>query len=224
MPEMKPIVPQIKGERLANRSEIALWNRAMEIRQRINRNIYVSTLYYRNLVILHQFSQSKGISIPVLDQMPDLEKRLYSVHVDFDYLSKSMDRVLNRTAGIRKTGNDLDILDPGQGFGWIIQVVALGVLLVGTLISRLITVESESQDVSDKLNSVLDSADKLLCSADPNSQTCQDWKQEKIKSDYVHNMSLVDTVKGALTTAGKGLGVGIAVAVPLLIAAMFWRR
>lgn len=223
MPESKPIVPIIHGERIANAGEMSLWNKAMKVRERINRNIYVSALYYRNLILAYQFAQSRGIKLPVMDEMPSLEKRLYQVHVDYDYLSKSMNRVLDRTAGIRRTGDDLDILDPGQGFGWIIQIVAVGVLLVGTLIARLITVESESQDVSDKLNSVLDSADKALCS-DPGSKICQDWKAEKIKSDYVHNMTLVDTVKGALTTAGKGLGVGIAVAVPLLLAAMFWRK
>jgi hypothetical protein len=59
-----------------------------------------------------------------------------------------------------------------------------------------------------------------LC-ADPNSQMCQDWQNDKSTGGYFKRETLIESVKDAISSVGSGaktgLGWGLALAIPVLL-------
>ena len=106
--------------------------------------------------------------------------------------------------------------------GFFIPVI-VGLVLLAGVISRLIWVERENDDLSDKFNDILHKTDKTLCS-DPSSPVCKDWQKTKSEKSYKENETLADTIKQAAASTGRGLGIGLMIAIPLIAWSWFGRR
>lgn len=202
-------------------AELAKW-RTVEARTRdLDGRIFCASLLFQNLVIMSRFATAHGITPPTPDAA-----RLYALIEGFEKVKEAVRRIEDREWGARWNGEDFDAVDPAGsstlGGLFIPVLIGVGVVALGGIIARLAYLEKETADLVPKYNAIIDRTDKAFC-ADPTSQTCQDWQQEKIDSGYEKNKSFADSVKGAISTVGSGLGKGLLIALPLVAFAIFWR-
>jgi hypothetical protein len=178
-------------------------------------------LQWKNIKLTHEFAKKNSIDLGEPD-LPDFADRMFAALNKIESLKDAMCKVNQLDLGIRMTadGKDLDIVQPKEsGFGWVIPAIGISLIVAGA-IKLWLELENEVDEISDKYNGVLEHSDKELCK-DPTSKTCKDWKASKNANDYHKRESIIDSVKNALVSAGgvakKGLGWGIALAIPLLI-------
>jgi len=216
-----PKIDYIEPERPPTDREIRLWNRAQEAARRTNLKAFAVRLQYSNILLTYSFAQSRKIYLSS-ENMPEMENRMYGVLSDIERIKDDMCDVNQLSLGIRISsgGNDLDIISPeSQTMGWVIPAI-VGAVIVAGIIARWAYLESEVDEISAHYNGILRRTDLALCS-DPKSQQCQDWKKVKREGGYIKRVGIIDSVKSAVkrvgTIAGKGLGTGIALAVPLAI-------
>jgi hypothetical protein len=112
--------------------------------------------------------------------------------------------------------------------GWFIPVlIAVGVLALGGLISRLFFLEKKTDEIAGKYNRVLDATDKAFC-ADKNSTACADWEKTKETEKYTPQKSLADRIgeffSGVGTSVKSGLSIGLLIAIPFAAWLVFGGR
>lgn len=214
-------ISYVEAERPPTAQELALWKRAEQIARRVNLMSYVMKLQWKNIKLTHEFAKKNSIDLGEPD-LPDFADRMFAALNKIESLKDAMCKVNQLDLGIRMTadGKDLDIVQPKEsGFGWVIPAIGISLIVAGA-IKLWLELENEVDEISDKYNGVLEHSDKELCK-DPTSKTCKDWKASKNANDYHKRESIIDSVKNALVSAGgvakKGLGWGIALAIPLLI-------
>jgi hypothetical protein len=219
--ETKPKLPYSQAERPPTAHELALWAKAEKVGKRVNLSAYMMKLQYHSILQTHKFALSHQTTInePTL---PDLEARMLAALAQIEKLKDAMCGVNRLELGVRVSegGNDLDIIEPEQAsFGWIIPAILGAVVIVG-IIYRWATLETEVGQITADYNGIIRRSDMALC-ADPTSQMCEDWKTAKSTGGYYERETLIDSVKNAISSVGsgakKGLGWGLALAVPLLL-------
>lgn len=217
-----PPVSPIKGERGPNDHELALWNKAEKIKQRVVLIGYLAMLQQSQLNITVKYAASKGLDLAD-NEIPELESKLFQTVKTIEVLRKDHDLVNGMQLGVQVSqgGGDLDIVQPPEtelGAIWI--PIAIGAVVIAGIIARWAFLEKEVQTISDRYNGILHHANQALCS-NPDSQMCKDWTKRKQSGDYVQNETLIDSVKNAVSKVGGyaagGLGAGIMVAIPLLM-------
>lgn len=224
---MPDILPPVKTIKMTSGppSDMALrrWGDVITRMHRTDDKVFRNSLLLQNIIITYQFAKSRGIMLPPFN--PELETRFLDAQTEFFRLKDAVRRVIDREWGARWTGNDFDIVDPAGQLGavFIPVLIGIGVVALVGVISRLIYLESENDDLSEKYNSVLEATDNVLCS-DPHSEDCKLWEQEKLESGYRQNKTFADTIKGAAKSVGAGLGKGLMFAIPLVALAFFWGK
>jgi len=218
--EKKPI-SFVETERAPTKKELQLWDRAQTIAKRVNLRSYALKLQWKQIVLTHNFSKANELSLNE-PELPDLADRMFEVLHEIESLKNLMFGVESLEMGVRLSadGEDLDIVEPNEkGFGWVLPAVIGAVIVVGIIV-RWAHLEEEVSILSAKYNGVITRSDMALC-ANPDSDMCHDWEKSKASGDYYHRETLIDEVKNAVSTVGKvakkGLGAGLALAIPLLL-------
>jgi len=221
--ETKPKVPYVEGERAPTSKELELWNRASLISKRVNLRSYAMKMMFKNILIIHKFAIENKITLDE-PELPDLEMRMNKALTEIERLKDDMCGVNQLELGIQLSsgGEDLDIVQPDSqemSLGWVLPAVIGAVIVVG-IIARWAFLEQEVSEISAKYNGILRRSDMALCE-NPNSAQCKQWQTVKKTGGYYKRESLVESVKSAVTTIGtvskKGLGAGLALAIPLLL-------
>ena len=217
-----PSSPVIQTDRSPTSGELAVWAQAEKAKERSILKAYLVRLQYSNLVKTAKFAAKYQIDLGE-PELASLETRMQIVLADIEALRQNHCDVNGMILGVSPSaaGNDLDIVQPSQmalGLVWI--PIAIGAVIVAGIIARWAYLETEVQTISDKYNGVLMRADQKLC-ADPTSPMCADWKATKYSGGYSKNVTLIDSVKNAVSTVGsiasKGIGLGLMLAIPVLM-------
>lgn len=211
-----------EAERAPTAQEMALWDKAQKLAKRVNLLSYVVKAQYKNILLIHQFATDHKITLDE-PELPELEKRMMIAFAEIENLKERMCETNQLELGVRlsSNGQDLDIVEPTDvtTLGWIIPAIAGAVIVIG-IIARWAYLEKEIVEVTADFNGILKRSDMALCS-DPDSQTCKDWEAAKSSGGYYKRESIIDSVKNAAaavgTVAKKGLGAGLALAIPLLL-------
>lgn len=225
--ETKPKIPFVESERLPTAKEKALWERAMKIARRVLQRSYLLKYQWAQLKAINAFVSSKKIGL-LEPELPDLADRMFAALKEIEILKDAMCGVNQYELGIRMSadGDDLDIVRPKEGepvlqgeLGWVIPLIILAVVVIG-IVARWIYLENEVSELNDKFDGVIARSDKALCK-DPDSQTCKDWQASKAAGDYYKRETIIDSLKNAVSSVGgiakKGLGMGLALAIPVLL-------
>jgi hypothetical protein len=219
--ETTPTIPYAQAERPPTAKELALWAKAEKTAKRVNLRAYIMKLQYHSIRQTHKFAQAHQTTINE-PSLPDLEQRMLIALSEIEKLKDAMCGVNRLELGVKLSagGNDLDIVEPEPAtLGWIIPAV-LGAVVVAGIIYRWATLETEVSEVTAQYNGVLKRSDMALC-ADPNSQMCQDWQNDKSTGGYFKRETLIESVKDAISSVGSGaktgLGWGLALAIPVLL-------
>lgn len=221
--EAKPGIPLVQGERAPTTQELALWDQAMRLANRVNLLSYIVKLQWTNIKMIHEFAKANEVALGEPD-LPDLAERMFSALKRIESLKDLMCRVNQLELGISMSSNgkDLDIVEPQEttnlSFGWVIPLIGAALVVAG-IIGIWKELNTECEEITDRYNAIIEKADKSLCK-DPSSTLCNDWKADKKSKGYHKRESIIDSVKNALVSAGKtaktGLGWGIALLIPLL--------
>lgn len=223
--ETKKTIPYAEPERAPNARELALWERADQLSQKVVLLSYVIKLQYKNMLLVAQFCKANGIQFQEPTAVIAEQKMIIALK-GVEELKPLMEAVRNLQYGIRVSaaGDDLDIVQPvnAGSFGWIIPAVVGAVALVG-LIARWIYLEKEVTYVHQQYNDILKRSDAALCK-DPASKLCADWKAAKQTQGYEKRTGIIEsalsTVKGWAQT---GISWGLAIAIPLLVL-IYWPK
>lgn len=215
-------IKYVEAERPPNPKELDLWTKAERIERRVTLLSYAVKNQFHNIVLTHNFAKTNAFSLEE-PELPELEKRMLLVLSEVKTLTDDMCGVRQLELGIRVSdnGKDLDIVEPDEmkTMGWVIPAIGIGLLVAG-IIARWIHLENEVSDVTAKYNGILKRSDMALCS-DPHSKLCIDWESVKKTGGYYKRQTLVESIKSAAdkvgTAAKKGLGAGLAMAIPLLL-------
>lgn len=216
-------IKYVQGERPPTSQEIALWEQAQRIARRTNLKSYILKAQYKNVILTHKFAVENKVTLDE-PELPALEERMMIALTEIEKLKDLMCEVNQLELGVRmsENGNDLDIVQPESenlSFGWIIPAVVAGAIVIG-IIARWAHLETEVSEVTAKYNGILKRSDMALCE-NPDSEQCKAWENAKATGGYYKRETLIESVKSAVSTAGnvakKGLGVGVALAIPLLL-------
>ena len=176
-----------------------------------------------NLYTTYSFAESHGVTLPTVD--PSLESAFLDVLDSFEKTKQAIRKVQDKVFGIRLTKNgDIDIMKPKQqDFQGIIIPVIVGIVILAGAVGASIWQYKKASKLSRKYNNILDATDDTLCS-NPESELCKNWEETKLEKKYVKNKTIADTLKSGISTAGKGLQIGLLVALPLAAYLLFVKR
>lgn len=137
-----------------------------------------------------------------------------------------IDAVENEKLGLRFAHGDIDIMAPPDMtadqiaeyhlMGFVL--IAVGVVVIAGIIATQIVWNNESLKQTDQFNRLLKTADNKYC-ADPASPTCAAWLNRKKAEGFKQKKNIIERIeggiKGVVSSATSGLGIGIALAIPL---------
>lgn len=216
-------IPYVEGERAPTSKELELWDKAQKAARRVNLRSYAMKMQFKNIVMVHKFALDRKITLNE-PELPDLEMRMNKALTEIERLKDDMCGVNQLELGVQLSsgGNDLDIVQPESStlsFGWILPAVIGAVIVVG-IIARWAYLEQEVSEISAQYNGILKRSDMALCE-NPDSDQCKAWEHAKQTGGYYKRETLIESVKSAVSTVGsvakKGLGAGLALAIPLLL-------
>lgn len=176
--------------------------------------------------------------LPVADlPFSELNKAAETVRAEWRRITLAAARVDSFELGLKIEGGEIAIVAPASmpadqlaalkaGLsGWFIPI-AIGVVVVGGLIARAALIDSETARIEAGYRDVLKKADARLC-ADPKSAACSAWQEEKKAVEFKQRQGLLESLGAGISEIGGavkgGLGVGLALAVPL-VAFMLLRK
>jgi hypothetical protein len=223
--EVSLVPTYAKIERAPTTHEQELWERAETLKKRCIMAATIMRLQHTNLTIAAQFAASRGIPFPS-EGLADLEVKMLNALTTVDTLRRYHCDVNALKLGVRPSvnGDDLDIISPeqtGLGLPWV--PIIYGIILVTGIVGTWIYKDKEIAEIIAKYGGVEDKADKAFC-ADPNSANCKDWTKIKNSGDFRKNTTLMESIKGAIGKIGGGIGSGIALLIPLVVAFLYLRR
>lgn len=228
MAETGTAIPYVQAERPPTAKELSLWSQAEQQAKRANLLSYIIKLQWKNLMLMNEFAVANKINLGEPD-LPNWADRMFSALKKIEPLKDSMCKVNQLELGIRLSsgGNDLDIVKPEEtSFGWVIPTIGVALIVAG-VIGIWRELSEELEEITAKYNGVIKKADELLCT-NPDQKICKDWESIKKSNDYYKRDSIIDSVKGALSSIGgvakKGLGWGVALLLPVLALLYLPRR
>lgn len=180
------------------------------------------------IVMLSKFCTDNGYYINALKDISSTEEDLLNAKSEIDKLTNAVNDAEMGYLGIVYNNGDFDIVTPStesvSGFGFPpIVAIGIGVVSVVAIFARWVYLEHKVEEISNDMNEILTDANKELC-ADPDSSMCKDWKKRRTEKDYKEQETLSQTVKRAVGAAGKGLEIGLIIALPLLAYTHFGRK
>lgn len=219
---------KIIGERSMTSEEHQRWNDVRTKMYRV-RDYWDSVNAKLNMIIITSiFCKNNGIEITALDDIGPIEKEFIETKNEIDKLTNLIHDAEMGYYGIRYKNGDFDIVTKsnetvsGLGFPAII-VAAVGVVSFVAILARWTYLELKTEEINNKFNEIIEHADSELCS-DPNSEICKNWKNRKQQKDYKKEETLSQTIQHSLKTAGKGLSMGLLIAIPLIAYSFFGSR
>lgn len=224
MPEQN----KISSSRPMGKEEHSKWQK---VRFKMNRTIDLISLCNSQLKIIvkiSQFCDDNGINLEILSEMPDLEKNFLETEDEAVKLFNAVhDAELGYLGVVYKSG-DFDLIQPTKntmsGFGFPpLVVAAIGIVSVTTILARWIYLEHRVEDISEKYNKIIKTADSQLC-ANPKSDTCKKWKNRKLQDDFSREVTISEEIKNGIKTAGKGLSAAFLIAIPIFAFSFFGRN
>lgn len=213
-------------ERAPTRAELRQWEKFLRDTDRVGRKILANSARSMMATRLTQFATKRGIDIPAID--PADEKKLVQVANDWRNIKRAIAHVENYDLGLRFRDGEIDIMAPPNYTpeqiaamnlsGWFIPIV-VGIVVVGGIVIRMLQLDEENDRLQANYDAMIAASEKRIC-ADPGSADCKAWQVEKTETDYNQKASLIDEIKNSLSSVGQtaktGIGVGLAIAVPLI--------
>lgn len=211
--------------RLPNSKESALWRKAQKIAGNVADSLIALRLLGSNAAAAHFWATQNGLSMP---PPAELEQRVLELESAFEKVRHKMRAVEDLKLGLMYRAGDIDIVVP-QGSENLegIVLIAIGVIAVAGLVAGLIYYRDQARDTIPKYNALLAATDKQFCQHE-SPETCEKWKKFKIESGYSERAGIADKIVAGLGqvagVAGKGAGVGLAIAIPLAIGLLAWNK
>jgi len=227
IPVKPPVLPLVENVKPLSRSEQCAWNRLLKNHRAASNALDAAGFLLVNLYTTYDFAQKNGIALkPAFNAT--WESDWLEVQKSFEDVKAAIRKVEDHVYGIRltkyKAGTDLDIIQPTeQSFQGFVIPILIGVVIVGAAIGASIWQYQKANALSKKYNDILKKTDDTLCS-DKNSSLCKNWTQTKAKKNYVQNKTISDTLKSGISTVGKGLQIGLLVALPLAAWLLFGKK
>jgi len=214
-------------ERAPTTSELRKWDALIKQLDRAKRWLVINYMLKNNFGIIQQFCADNGLPVPEID--PSILVQLTEKASQFQTIQKAIQAVERLELGIRFKNGDIDIVAPTwytaeqtQDYTlglWPLIFAGLAVVLIVGLSARLITIEDTCESCEKKLKEQNKKLDAQLCQ-NPNDPTCQKWQKIKKETEYVRAEGTIDQIKNGLKKFGGaaigGIGLGLAVAIPLL--------
>lgn len=220
--ELKDKIPYLEPERAPTAEESRIWERSAKLSHVVTRKSQIVKLQYRNALLTGQFAAARKIDLSE-PELSALEQRMILALREIESLNTACAEVENLRLGIRKNGNDLDIVQPSASesgyLGWIIPAIGVAVV-AGGILARWIYLEKEVDYIRGRYNGILVRTDQLLCK-NPLSKTCAEWTAAKKSGDYQKRLGLIDSISETLSSfaggAATGAKWGLLLAIPLLL-------
>lgn len=213
-------------ERAPTGDERSRWSDFVKLADRVMMMTGANGLRLRNYETIARFAESVGIK--TVDPT-EAKKELNIISADILRIKKAIALVEANELGIQfSVDGEISIVAPtsytkeqiaSYGLGaWPLILIGVGIVLIGGIVARALWMESKNAELESKVDGWTKFVDGELCK-DPNDPKCAAWKTEKAK-DYTPTKNTIDRLVEGLaevgTTAKKGLGWGIAIAIPLL--------
>jgi hypothetical protein len=223
------------SERQATSVEKKKWDEVLRLAEQLKRYTYANVLRDENFKLISVFSARYGVQIPLMTA--DEIKRLNRNIEAFKRIYKAIQAVERLELGIYFAEDDVVIVAPSwytsdqiasyQLSGWPFVLIAAGVAIVAGVIGYIHRLQSDNEELSSRYDAVLQASEKRICS-DPTSAACQAWKKEKEPKAIKENEGIIASLTSGIAeigqTAKKGLGIGLALAIPLLAWSYLGRR
>lgn len=215
-------------ERLANDKELKKWRQFEREFDRFTQLFYLTTARALNAAFAQNLAVKYKVAFPLLEQS---EKDFFACRSWYLKTRDLIRGVEEHTLGITFSDNDVNIVktqEQGELKGWFIPIlVVAGVALLIGAIADTLRQRKKLEEVEKAFKGATDFADKRFC-ADPASPLCAEWKQTKNLEQYRSNETIIDRLSKAVSETGakisSGLGVGLAIAVPLILWSWFGKR
>jgi hypothetical protein len=213
-------------ERGPTQAEQKKWDDFVTRAEKVKRLTFANVLRAENAKIISAFAARRGLTLPTVS--PVDQKRLVAVVAEFARIQRGIQAVERLELCVKFQNGEIDIMAPPwytkeqiasyNLSGWFVPII-IGIAALAGLIGRLYDIEQENTELAAKYDAVLKASEKRICD-NPNSAECQEWQKEKEPTGYVKNVGVIDQIAGSISdfgkTAKKGIGIGLAIAVPLL--------
>lgn len=216
----KPLNDWVRGP---TQSEMSTWDRLLQQHKAAGDALDLCALLFENAIIAFRFAERHELGMQIIP--PTLEQRYLAVKSRFSRLTRAIRGVEDHTLGVRFVDGDVDILAESDesadehGLG-MVPLVIVGVVVIAAAVAVAYWATQEAIDISRQAAELVRKADAEFC-ADPNSELCQSWKQEKMSTRFAKNETLADTIKSGVVKVGSGIAMG---AMLLIGVAMFLGR
>lgn len=220
MPEGYSQIPIKDFVRGPSRAELGIWERLIKQHRKASDAIDRCSLLFQCAIIAQRFADANTIDIRVIPA--ELEQEYLAVLAEFTKLTNAIRGVEDHTLGVNFRDGDVDILSTQNevsGLG-AIPLIILGVVVVAGCIAVAYWATKNALEISQQAARAIKKADSAFC-ADPDSELCQRWNEEKLSSGYTRNESLAETIKSGVESVGKSLVFG---AIALVAISFLWRR
>lgn len=219
-------------ERIPTASEQKKWDAVIVKFDKAKRWMIANYLLKINLGILQEFCASNNLQIP---QMSSDNAILFTKRAaEFGKIEKAIQAVERLELGISFQNGDINIVAPSwytkeqiQDYQlgiWPIILAGLAIVLIVGLSAQLIVIDQDFEKCAKDNKKLISEADKALC-ADPNNPLCKKWKETKKETEFEKTESTFDQIKKGLSEFGKvatkGVGIGLAIAIPLIAWSFF---
>lgn len=214
-------------ERAPTANELKKWETIIRRLDRAKRWLVVNYLLKQNLGVLQEFCEQNDLTVPVTPS--NIAVLLTERAAQLQTIQKAIQAVERLELGVQFKFGDIDIVAPtwyteeqtqeyNLGF-WPIVLAGVAVVLIIGLSARLITIEEDLETCAKQNKKLITAGDKALCS-DPTDPRCAEWKKTKQETEFIRTESTIDQITGGLKKFGSaatgGIGIGLAVAIPLL--------
>lgn len=214
-----PSIPRMP-DRYPTGAERSIWEKAKRLAEGLSDRVTILRLQGINAGITWSFAQRQGIDL----QKPiELEKRTIDLEEKVNRVIHLIRKVEDHNLAIQYTGDDIDIVDPGdQNFGFPFVVVGIGVVVLAGLVGTLLYYKSEYDEIRPKYNNLLVATDRMFCK-DASPETCAEWTRYKEDTGYTKRRTLVERITDGLGAATRtGAKWGLTIGIPLIIGWLMW--
>ena len=212
-----PLMP----DRYPTGAERALWEKARRLADAMADRVSILRLLGINAGITWSFAQKHGFGI---DKPAELEKRTIDLEEKVNGVIHLIRKVEDHDLAIQYTGDDINIVDPDQNFGFPFVVVGIGVVVLAGLVGTLLYYKSEYDEIRPKYNNLLVATDRMFCKED-SPETCAEWIRYKEDTGYTKRRTLVERITDGLGAATRtGAKWGLTIGIPLIIGWLMWTR
>jgi hypothetical protein len=209
----------VEPERMPTRFEQAKWDKLVRRVDLLGDRVLVCRLLGANYGAAYLWGMERDIDVT---PPADLENRFLAAEKKYNRLLSLVRKVQDNELAVRFRNGDIDIVDPTQNMGAFLLVAIGAVVLLGA-VALAGYLWNELGDCEKELRIINGATDKAFCEEE-SSETCAEWKKYKIEARIDERKNWADKISTGLGTSIKtGAKWGLAVAIPLVVAAFIWR-